>query len=148
MATATLPVLDSPLELTTAVSAARRSFQRVLLGRLLWRQWLRQNHIHGERSACQALCGELYHIISFQPEEPREAGAIFTHLGCEKRGDSDNPRVPSACTLEPHRIPGLTRPATASLTASPGCAPRPPNKASFRPPPAHMGLYPALYWLG
>ena len=47
-------------------------------------------------------------VISFQPEEPREAGAICTCLGCEKRGSSDNPRVPSACTLEPHRVPGLT----------------------------------------
>ena len=40
VAMATFPVLDSPLELTAAVLAAHRSFQRVLLGRLLWRQWL------------------------------------------------------------------------------------------------------------
>lgn len=40
-AMATFPVLDSPLELTTPVLASRWSSQRVLLGRLLWRQWLR-----------------------------------------------------------------------------------------------------------
>lgn len=81
--------------------------------------------LYAESSTC---------VISFHPEEPREAGAIFTRLGCEKRGSSDNPRVPSACTLEPHRLPGLTRPSMASLTASPGCAPRPQT----RPASGHL----------